>query len=62
VGHAAALAAAADAAVLVVGIDTDMEGEGNDRLNTSLSAAEVALGRGCTAALCQRPSAVHHAQ
>lgn len=32
-------------AILVVGIDTDMEGKGNDRLNTSLTFAEKALGR-----------------
>ena len=36
---AARLAEAADVAVVVLGIDTFMEGEGNDRLNTSLSAA-----------------------
>jgi len=35
----------ADVAVLVVGIDTYMEGEGNDRVNTSLSFAEKQLGR-----------------
>ena len=35
----------ADVAVLVVGIDTYMEGEGNDRLNTSLSFAEKQLAK-----------------
>ena len=45
VAHTAALAKQADAAILVLGIDTDMEGEGNDRLNTSLSFAQKELGR-----------------
>ena len=43
VAAAAALAKDAEVVVLVLGIDTYMEGEGNDRLNTSLSFAEKAL-------------------
>lgn len=45
VSSAAKLAEAADVAVVVLGIDTFMEGEGNDRLNTSLSPAQIALGK-----------------